>query len=120
MKKEQLDLIEDLIVKKSHVLTFEEIQALAAMALDCWINTRPRAIWNPVDPKLNNLNEFDEDWVLVAVKMDPEGWYGVPFVAELRDGVWYDRCDVDIERAYSVKITHWKPIENYEVGVYNL
>lgn len=50
------------------------------------------------------------DWVLVACKLDPEGWYGVPHIAELRNGVWYADCfEVPLENA-GVKVTHWMPL----------
>lgn len=73
-------------------------------------NTRPRAVWNPVDRSLKDLKQFEEDWVIVAVRLVPERWYGI----------WYDRNDNDIEKVYGVRVTHWKPIENYEIGVYHL
>lgn len=51
------------------------------------------------------------DWVLVQVKLIPEGWYGVPHIAELRNGVWFDQyLDNPMEKALSVEVTHWMPL----------
>jgi hypothetical protein len=51
------------------------------------------------------------DWVLVQVKLVPEGYYGVPHIAELRGGVWYADCyDSPLETTASVKVTHWMPL----------
>jgi hypothetical protein len=51
------------------------------------------------------------DWVLVRVKMVPEDYYGVPQVAELRDGKWYvDKYNEPYEEWCSAKITDWRPL----------
>ena len=51
------------------------------------------------------------DWVLVAVKLVPENWYGVPHIAELRSGVWYsDGHDTPLEATCGVSVTHWMPL----------
>ena len=51
------------------------------------------------------------DWVLVQAKMVPEGWYGVPHIAELRHGVWYDNgYDTPLECTCGVCVTHWQPL----------
>jgi hypothetical protein len=48
------------------------------------------------------------DWVLVIAKMNPENYFGVPAVAELRSGVWYFRDeDKPAEDALGIKVTHW-------------
>lgn len=63
--------------------------------------------WIPVEMILPPSPEYD--WVLVRVKLMPEGYYGVPHVAELRDGVWYESCG-ELETRCSVKVTHWMPL----------
>lgn len=62
--------------------------------------------WIPVEDGLPLKPEHD--WVLVKVRLIPEGFYGVPHVAELRDGVWYcDCCDGPMEECLGLKVTHW-------------
>lgn len=63
-------------------------------------------------------DKLGHDWVLVAMLLDPEGWYGVPTVAELRGGCWYSResGDLPLEVYHGVKVTHWTPLpKNPEV-----
>lgn len=51
------------------------------------------------------------DWVLVIARMSPEGYYGVPHVAELINGKWQCTEGVgDMEEILSVKVTHWMPL----------
>ena len=50
------------------------------------------------------------DWVLVQAKMNPEDYYGVPHIAELRNGTWYDEDDLPLEEFRSVIVTHWMPL----------
>ncbi len=64
--------------------------------------------WIPVTERLPEHPEYD--WVLVQVKMNPEDYYGVPHIAELRNGVWYDEDDLPLEEFRSVKVTHWMPL----------
>jgi hypothetical protein len=65
--------------------------------------------WISVDERLPEKPGYD--WVLVATKMVPEGWYGVPHIAELRSGVWYDNhLEVPFEEELSIKVTHWTPM----------
>jgi hypothetical protein len=45
--------------------------------------------WIPVSER---LPEKQHDWVLVACKLHPEGFYGVPHIGELRNGVWWCDC----------------------------
>lgn len=123
MSSEQIKIVENLLNKDTESLSFGELQAIVAMIYDIWrIEKEKVEDWIPVDPDLKDLSLFDEDWVLLAAKMNPEGWYGVPFIGELRNGIWYEHAkgDVPIEETYGVKITHWRPIQNYEVGVYHL
>lgn len=52
------------------------------------------------------------DWVLVKAEFR-EGGTTKPYIAELRNGKWYcDACDTPMEETLSLKVTHWKPIEN--------
>ena len=57
------------------------------------------------------------DWVLVQPWIcedfldDVVEYFGVPHIAELRDGKWYDtEADGDMESAYMIKVTHWMPL----------
>lgn len=58
----------------------------------------------------DRLPDKQHDWVLVICEFVPEGGYGVPHIAELRNGVWYtDNMDIPLEEAF-VKVTHWMPM----------
>jgi hypothetical protein len=63
--------------------------------------------WIKVEDELPDRNLYD--WVLVIAKMVPEGWHGVPAVAELRgDNIWYFRDeDLPAEETLGIKVTHW-------------
>ena len=61
--------------------------------------------WISVNEKLPERPLYD--WVLVAIKLVPENWYGVPRIAELRSGVWYCTECEPLEETLSVKVTHW-------------
>lgn len=51
------------------------------------------------------------DWVLVQTMLIPEKYYGVPHIAELRDGIWYsNECDKPLEETCGVIATHWMPL----------
>ena len=51
------------------------------------------------------------DWVLVAIKLVPENWYGVPHIAELRNGVWYSNSyNTPFESTCGIVVTHWMPL----------
>lgn len=76
-------------------------------------NERLRALapaWIDVNDRLPEHPEHD--WVLCKVMLMPEGFYGVPQIAELRrDGKWHARdMDTPYEETVSAKITHWMPI----------
>jgi len=74
-------------------------------------NKRLREALEWIDINTAPPKSLGYDWVLVKVKMEPEGWYGVPYIAELRNGVWYAQClDSPMEEVLSVKVTHWMPI----------
>jgi len=67
--------------------------------------------WIPVTERLPESPTYD--WVLVLCRMDPEGYYGIPHVAELRNGKWYaDCCITPFEEVLGVKVTHWCPLPN--------
>lgn len=84
-------------------------------------NERPCVVCNEVK-KINTdgvwidvLERLPEkptyDWVLVKCQMVPEGHFGVPHIAELRNGVWYsDGIDTPLEETCGVKVTHWMPL----------
>jgi hypothetical protein len=65
--------------------------------------------WIKVEKELPKSPEYD--WVLVIAKMIPEGYYGVPAVAELRRGIWYFRDEEKpAEETLGIKVTHWMPL----------
>jgi len=66
--------------------------------------------WISVTERLPEKPEYD--WVLVQVKIvGQETYYGVPCVAELRDGVWYAGWfRTPLEKYCGVKVTHWIPL----------
>ena len=69
--------------------------------------------WNKIEDGLPEKGEYD--WVLVQVKLIPEGWYSVPCVTELRNGVWYaDLLDTPLEETLNVKVTHWADMQLIE------
>jgi hypothetical protein len=72
--------------------------------------------WVSVKKCLPSRDKYD--WVLVQVKMIPEGWYGIPHVAELRNGVWFAQCldDKPMEKELSVEVTHWMPLPESPVA----
>ena len=73
------------------------------------LTTHVEKEWIPVTERLPEKPEYD--WVLVQVKMIPENYYGVPHIAELRDGKWYSDCyATPLEETAGVKVTHWQPL----------
>lgn len=69
----------------------------------------PDGLWIPVTERLPQKPDYD--WVLVKCQMVPEGYFGVPHIAELRNDVWYADCfDAPLEETVSVKVTHWAPL----------
>ena len=67
--------------------------------------------WISVAERLPEKSTYD--WVLVQVKMDPEGYYGVPHVAELRNGKWFGMGyldDMPLEESCGIIVTHWMPL----------
>jgi len=63
--------------------------------------------WISVTERLPERPQYD--WVLVRTKFVPDGGYGVPHVAELRNGVWYSQdCDLGpMEEILSIEVTDW-------------
>ena len=71
--------------------------------------TTATSSWISVEERLPEYPEHD--WVLVQIKLIPEGWYGVPHIAELRRGVWFSSsCDGPLEETCGVKVTHWQEL----------
>jgi len=65
--------------------------------------------WISVKDRLPEKPDFD--WVLVQTKMSPENYYGVPHIAELRNGIWFtDMLDDPMEKTLSINVTHWMPL----------
>ena len=65
--------------------------------------------WIPITERLPEAPYYD--WVLVKCLMKPEDWFGVPHIAELRDGVWYaQELERPMEETLGIKITHWCPL----------
>ena len=65
--------------------------------------------WISVNDRLPELPVYD--WVLVQAKLMPENWYGVPHIAELRNGVWYsDGYNTPLEETCGIVVTHWMPL----------
>lgn len=61
----------------------------------------------------DGLPNEEYDWVLVQLKLVPEDAYGVPCVAELRNGDWYDAegCWIGTDpEGGLVVVTHWMPL----------
>ena len=76
---------------------------------NCWKTklVNPMQEWVSVDER---LPEKQHDWVLTACKLVPEGYYGVPHIAELRNGKWWaDGGDFPLIEI-GVEVTHWMPL----------
>jgi len=83
---------------KNHILDIvgEEIEQLKAQK------------WVRVEDRLPNPKEHD--WVLVQAEFT-EGGYGVPHIAELRSGIWYDLVlENPMEEELAIRVTHWMPL----------
>lgn len=74
--------------------------------------------WISVKERLPEAPE--QDWVLVACLFQPEGYYGVPHIAEYGNGKWYENgigVTTDIEEKYGIEVTHWTVMpDNPELG----
>ena len=64
--------------------------------------------WISVNDRLPDRAEHD--WVLVQIKFIPEGYHGVPYIAELRSNGWFSHYDIPLEIAISAEVTHWMPL----------
>lgn len=71
--------------------------------------------WIPVEERLPDPKEYD--WVLVNVLLTPEDYYGVPHIAEFRNGKWWSDDDFPLSEV-GCKVTHWMPLPELpkEVG----
>lgn len=68
-----------------------------------------RYSWVPANERLPLAPDYD--WVLVKTKFN-EGGFGVPHVAELRNGVWYcNACEGPMEETLSLKVVEWFDME---------
>lgn len=68
--------------------------------------------WISVSERLPEKSKYN--WVLVQYKIEPEGRYGVPHIAELRNGTWYDQKYYGpLEETIGVKVTHWMPLPGF-------
>ena len=77
-----------------------------------WNEIRKRkSRWVKVEGRLPAPDEYD--WVLVNVKFDEDGTYGVPHIAEYRNGEWWGYfCDVPLTELGET-VTHWMPLPEY-------
>ena len=65
--------------------------------------------WRDVNTELPDASKYD--WVLVQCIMIPEGYCGVPHIAEFRRGHWYNNfIDEPFEKHLSVKVIAWMPL----------
>lgn len=73
-------------------------------------DTKLSFCWVPVTERLPLKPAYD--WVLVKTELLPEGFQGVPHVAELRNGVWYcDCCEGPMEETLALKVVAWFDME---------
>ena len=65
--------------------------------------------WVSVKDRLPEKPQYD--WVLVHITLSPDGFVGLPHVAELRRGKWFStEYDLPIEQVLQGTVTHWKPL----------
>lgn len=87
----------------------DAIPAVEADATDTNVGDK----WVSVDER---LPEKQHGWVLTACKLVPEDFYGVPHIAELRNGKWWaDSGDFPLIEI-GVKVTHWMPLPDCPKG----
>lgn len=53
------------------------------------------------------------DWVLVAATFDEDGTYGVPAIAEYRNGEWWVQGYECTMREMHCTVTHWRPLPEH-------
>ena len=68
---------------------------------------RKQSEWISVEERLPDKKEYD--WVLVNVLLTSENYYGVPQIAELRNGKWWGYDDFPLSEV-GCKVTHWMPL----------
>lgn len=66
--------------------------------------------WISVEERLPDPSEYD--WVLVNVMFEEDGTYGVPRIAELREGRWVGDDDYPL-KSLGCEVTHWMPLPEY-------
>jgi hypothetical protein len=65
--------------------------------------------WVSVKDRLPEKPQYD--WVLVRITLNPDGFVGLPHIAELRRGEWFStEYDLPIEQMLQGTVTHWKPL----------
>lgn len=77
-----------------------------------WVDiiTEKDGSWIPVTKELPKKPLYD--WVLVRFVFRSDGSYGVPTVAEHRNGKWYTRdAGQSLDDIPGILVTDWKPIE---------
>lgn len=67
---------------------------------------RKRNEWISVKDELPDKSKYD--WVLVNIMFNEDGTYGVPTVAEYRNGEWWD-SENKISELFET-VTHWMPL----------
>ena len=67
--------------------------------------------WVSVKDDLPDPEEYD--WVLVNVMFNEDGSYGVPQVAEYRNGLWWPRDGEFPISELHCTVTHWQPLPEH-------
>ena len=113
----------DAEITRQSVTSSEEVQeAIEALKVCAWgnpdmskqINLGIVALqayqpWVPVSERLPEKPQYD--WVLVRITLSPDGFVGLPHIAELRLGKWFStEYDLPIEQILQGTVTHWKPL----------
>ena len=104
------DLTAMLLMKDETIRKTREGAEQWKSAALCYLSSA-RQRWIPVADGLPDTQEYD--WVLVNIRLMPEDYDGVPCVAELRNGSWYDATNdlLDTsEEGCGVIVTHWMPL----------
>ena len=96
---------------KDHIERLLEFTELTPEQEKEWCNGKSQSMyWIPVTERLPEKGKYD--WVLVKTKFNPEGFSGVPHVAELRHGDWYcDCCEGPMEAILGLKVVAWFDME---------
>ena len=104
--------IQDYRGRKRSQAMLETIREEVENAERMWNEIRKRkSRWVKVEDRLPTPDEYD--WVLVNVKFDEDGTYGVPHIAEYRNGEWWGYfCDVPLTELGET-VTHWMPLPDY-------